>query len=61
MPNRGELVLRSAPSEGQPSDDDAVWTFVWICAAGWAISVYVAVISQAAELIPMLIAQSAMG
>jgi hypothetical protein len=61
MPNRGELVLRSTLSSDEDAGDSAAWTLVLLCAAGWSVSVCVALASASADSIPVLIAQAAFG
>ena len=61
MPNRHELVLRSTLPSDEDAGDSAAWTLVWLCAAGWLISFYVAVAAEPADTIPVLLAQMPFG
>lgn len=64
MPNRYELVLHSAPPSASltgTGEDTTAWALVWLCAAGWLISFYIAVTAEPADTIPLLLAQLPFG
>jgi hypothetical protein len=60
MPNRGELTY-SAARQNDASTDDGAWAFVQLCAIGWSVSIYVAVLSEPIDYIPALMAQLPFG
>ncbi len=60
MPNRDELAYGAAKRD-DVSTDAAVRTMAPLCAAGWAVSVCVAIFAQPADYLALLIAQAALG